>query len=152
MEEVIRMGHSKRISSVVTSSSFKVGDLSREEVIDDYIETISSKDTKKILDYCIRYIIPFLPNGSAKMPVYYCIRYGAQFLADSQKYGAEQAAENLAKTFIREQVMMFAVGYICDSVEERVLQSGASKSLAMFSEVALKETMSTIWIEGVDAL
>jgi hypothetical protein len=146
------MGHSKRIPSVVTSPSYKMGDLSREEIIDDYIETISSQDTKKMVDYFIRNIIPFLPNGSAKMPAYYCIRYGAQFLADSQKYGTEQATENLAKTFVRDQVMMSAMGYICDSAEEHVLQSGASKSLAMFSEVALEETMRTIWIKGVDAL
>ena len=146
------MGHSKRSPSVVSSSSFRTNGHSREETLDKYTETISSKDAAKIVDYGVRYIIPFLPNGSAKMPIYYCVRYGIQFLRDSQEHGVEQATQNLAKTVIKEHVVHYAVDYMWDSIESNVVQSGANKALVSFSEQAFKETMNDIMINGADAL
>lgn len=145
------MGHSKRTFSVVSNSSFRTAD-SREETLNEYMETISSKDATKIVDYGVRYILPFLPDGSAKMPIYYCVRYGIQFLRDSQEHGVEQATQNLAKTVVREHIVPYAIDYMWDSIEGNVVQSGANKALVSFSEQAFKETMNEIMIRGANAL
>jgi len=145
------MGHSKRTFSVVRSNSFRTAS-TRKETLDTYMETISSKDAVRIVDYGVRYILPFLPNGSAKMPIYYCIKYGIQFLQDSQKHGIEQATQNLTKTVVKEQIVPSAVDYMWDSIENNVVESGVNKALVNFSEQAFKETMNDIMVNGVDAI
>jgi len=145
------MGHSKRTMSVVGSRSFRTAN-TREETLNQYLETINSKDAVRIVNYGVKYILPFLPNGSAKMAIYYCIRYGIQFLQDSQQHGIENATRNLVKTAVREHIVHYAVDYIWDSIEGNVVQSGANKALVSFSEQAFKETMNEIMIRGANAL
>ena len=146
------MGHSKRTFSVVTSGSFRTDGKSREETLEEYIDVINSKDPIRIVDYGIRYILPFMPDGSSKIPIYYCIRYGIQFLVDTQQHNVGYATKTLVKTTLKEHVVPYVVDTAWDSIESNVVQSGANKALVRFSEEAFKETMNEIMLRGVDAL
>lgn len=145
------MGHSKSTPSIATGSGFRP-DLTREDAIAEHAEVLRAKNAVETVDYACRYILPMLPNGSAKVPAYYAIRYGAQFLIDTQKHGAEYAAKKLVKTVVRKHVVPAATAAIWSHVEDKILVTGASKALAKPAEEALNEALATIIEKGVDAL
>jgi hypothetical protein len=145
------MGHSKSTMSIVTSGGFRP-ELTRDEAVAEHAEVLKAKNAAQTMNYVCRYILPLLPNGSAKVPAYYAIRYGVQFLLDTQQHGAEYAAKKLVKTIAREQIVPMATALIWSHVEDKILVTGTSKALAKPAEEALGETLSTIIEEGVDAL
>ena len=145
------MGHSKSIPSIVTSGDFRP-ELTREEAAAEHAEVLKTKNAVQTVDYACRTILPWLPDGSAKLPVYYVARYGAQFLLDTQQHGVEYAAKKLVKTVAREQIIPVATAAIWSYVDDKILVSGASKALAKPAEEAFNETFVTIIERGVDAL
>lgn len=146
------MGHSKSTPSIATSGGFRPDLTRREDAISEHAEVLRGKNAIETVDYACRYILPMLPNGSAKVPAYYAIKYGTQFLIDTQRHGAEYAAKRLVKTVVREHVVPAAMSAIWSHVEDKILVTGANKALAKPAEEALSEALTTIIERGVDAL
>ena len=145
------MGHSKCTPSIATSSKFRP-ELTREEAAVEHADVMKAKNAAQTVDYVCKTILPLLPDGSAKVPLYYTIRYGAQFLLDTQEHGAEYAAKKLIKTIAREEIISTVTSIIWSHVEDNILASDASKALAKPAEEALNEALATIIEKGADAL
>jgi len=145
------MGHSKSAPSVASNKNFRPN-LSREEAVTEHARVLKAKNAVQTVDYACQYILPALPDGAAKVPVYYTVRYGAQFLWDTYKHDISYAAKNFTKTFVVEQVIPQVSSAIWGQIEDRVLKSEASKALAKPAEEAFNEVLTRIAIKGVDAL
>lgn len=145
------MGHSRRTKSVATSGAFKPN-LSRDEAQTELAETFQNKEAAKTVDTLCRYTLPILPNGSAKLPAYEAIRYGGKFLWDVRKHGVEKATRNFVTSYLGPKLTYEATNAVVERASEGILDSGANKALANSAEEALSETISSIVIEGADAL
>lgn len=145
------MGHSRRTKSVSTSGEYRP-DLSRDEAQAELAELVEKEGAASTVDTLIRYFLPLLPDGSAKLPLYEAARYGGKFLWDVEKHGLQKAVENLAISYVRGKVAHEAINGVVGQVSQSVVDSGANRALANFAEEALSETMSSIMVRGADAL
>ena len=146
------MGHSKRTFSVVGSRGFKGGGSSRDKTISEYIGTVDAKNASEIVDYAVQYILPALPDGSTKLPVYYSIKYGGQFILDAYNHDIDYALKNLGKSVTEDLIIPAVVDGLWSSVGTTTVQYGANTALQKFAEDALKEAMFEVLTRGVDAL
>jgi len=149
------MGHSKSTPSIAKNKGFRP-ELTRKKAAEEHADILKEKNAAQTMDYACRCILPMLPNGSAKIPVYYTVRYSVQFLWDTQQYGVDYAAKNLFKgvieTITKEQIIPMVTKEIWSRVDDEILMSGANKALAKVAEEALSETLATIVEKGIDAL
>jgi len=145
------MGHSKIVTSAVGSGRFKP-ELSREDVYAEYACILKSKKGTQVVDYLCETLLPLLPDGSAKLPLYYTVRYGIQFMWDAEQYGLEYAAKKLAKKVVKEQVIPLITSMIWDHIEDELVENGASTALVKPAEEALNKTLVAIFEKGVEAL
>lgn len=145
------MGHSKCTPSIAGNRGFRP-ELAREDAAAEHAEILKAKNAVQTVDYACRYILPALPNGTAKVPVYYAARYSGQFLWDTYQHDIVYAANKLVKTVAKEQIIPMVSGAIWSYVDDKILVSGASKALAKPAEEAFNETFATIIERGVDAL
>lgn len=144
------MGHSKYTKSIA-SEKFRPG-MTKDQAQREHAQVLSEKDAVKTVDYFCRYVLPIMPNGAAKMPVYYAVRYGAQFLYDTRHHGAEYAAKQFVTTVVKDQVVSMSTSYIWGAVDDRIVSAGVNKALAKPAEEALGDTISAVVEMGIDAL
>lgn len=97
-------------------------------------------------------MIPILPDGSSKLPAYEAIRYGGKFLWDVNRHGVKEATKNFAKSYGSGKIVGNVTNAVAEQASKAILDSGANKALADSAERALSETMSSIIMEGSDAL
>lgn len=126
--------------------------MNKTQAQQEHIQILKDRNAVQTVDYFCRYVLPVLPNGAAKVPVYYAVRYGAQFLYDTQQHGAEYAAKRFVATVIKDQVIPMATSYIWNAVDDKIVSAGINKSLAKPAEEALGDAIGAIIERGVDAL
>jgi hypothetical protein len=144
------MGHSK-YSKSIASEKFRPS-MTKAQAQREHAKTLSEKDAVQTVDYFCRYVLPVMPNGAAKVPVYYAVRYGAQFLYDTHHNGAEYAAKQFVTTVVKDQVISMATSYIWSAVDDRIISTGTNKALAKPAEEALGDAIGAIVEMGIDAL
>lgn len=146
------MGHSRRTQSVAKASDYVA--FATDEGGGGLLELEEANLQKKTLmaDRAIRIILPLLPNGAAKAPVYYGISRGARFLIDVNNQGFEEAVKNIAGRAIRENIIPEVVKITWNSIEEQIADEKIERPLMEYAEDAYKSTMTRILNEGVNAL
>ena len=100
------------------------------------------------VDTAMRIVLPLLPDGSAKMPLY-CAAYEAVYFAYQWKEnGLEHAARESGRRIGKE----YLVPTVVNRSWERISRHSPQTPLTGYAEKAYKRTMSQILNRGVDAL
>ncbi len=135
------MGTSSRRPSIISP-----------EQIEKTKEFIKSRNGTKLADLGARIVLPFLPNGQTKAPIYYSISYGIKILKYSQK---ELTKDVVLEGFRREIVKRSAKelsNYAWDHIEDYLIKEKIERPLVKFSERAFDQTVTEILINGADAI
>jgi len=119
-----------------------------KHVVDDLSE--GAEKAAPIVDSAIKTVLPMLPNGSAKTPMYYAGTEGLRFLMDVDKYGFEEAVKREGVRLTRELVAPRTSDALWSKVSEK--DPGLANSpMGTYAERAFKKTMNDIITRGVEA-
>ena len=112
--------------------------------------TKSARKAAPIVDSGVKTVLPMLPNGSTKAPIYWSASEGIRFCYDVHKNGMEQALKNegvrLTQTFVAPQIS----SVLWEKIAERGPEL-ANSPVGKFAERAFKDTMNDIITRGVEA-
>jgi len=111
------------------------------------------KDIRKaapIVDSGLKTILPLLPDGHTKAPLYWAASEGVRFCVDVHDKGLEQALKNegvrLTQKFIAPQIS----GALWNKIAEKD-PALANSPVGKIAEKAFKDTMNDIITKGVEA-
>jgi hypothetical protein len=109
-----------------------------------------AKKAAPIVDSTIKIVLPTLPNGSMKVPIYYGGTEGLRFLMDANKYGFEEAVKKEGVRLTQQ----FVAPQISDGLWSKVAEKApglADSPMGAYAERAFKKTMNDIVTRGVEA-
>ncbi len=112
----------------------------------DWVE--HATDAAEKIDHAIKEVLPLLPNGSAKTPVYIGATETLYFAYKWREGGLEHAFRESGRRIGKEYLVPFAVDRSWGEVTKRM----PSSPLSRYAESAYKRTMTQILNKGVDAL
>ena len=106
------------------------------------------EDAAAKLDDAIKTVLPFLPDGAAKTPVYIGASETVYFLYQWRQGGLENAIRMSGQRIAEEYAVPALVGRSWDAIATRLPPGPLSK----YAERAYKKTLTQILDKGVDAL
>ena len=156
------MGTSTRIISPI---AIEYRNPTKAGIIKKYLIAVSSKDVQKIVRYSTKYAIyPLMlmcnidPNLTA---IYYAYRYGLLYLREYKKSDPEEAAQVVAKQFVKDKISEYIIqipieyfsdNIIWDPIETKLSEKKVDKLLLEISKEAFRMTNKLIISKGIDAL
>ncbi len=114
---------------------------------DDHGEEALEETSEKV-HRILRTVLPLLPNGPAKTPIYLAGAYGAYFAYQWQKRGLEHALRETGRRAAKEYLIPQAVNYSWNHISARMEPT----PLTGFAEAAYKKTMTQILAMGAGVL
>ena len=106
------------------------------------------QDTATKVDKAFKILLPLLPNGAAKTPIYVAASEATYFAYKWKTEGLDRALRESGRRIGKEYAVPALVNRSWDEIAKRVPPS----PLSGYAERAYKKTMTQILNKGVDAL
>ena len=117
------------------------------------VVTDLGKDVRKaapLVDSGIKTVLPMLPDGPTKAPIYWGASEGVRFCVDVHDHGLEKAVKNEGVRLTQQ----FVAPQISDAVWNKIAEKSpglANSPTGRIAEYAFRDTMNDIITRGAEA-